>query len=94
MNKDEIKQIKDNLIEYKEKIKNDERKINEMNKNVEEIKQYLAKQKLELQNIYYFVNDFGIVLKREESEGIEPSVDEFLATLEQIKDDLKKVSFK
>ena len=87
----ELKDIKNILEKYKNKIKNDENKVIEMNKYIEQIQKYLAKQKSELKNIYSFVDNYGLLMKKQQEADIEPTIDEYLASLEQIKEDIKKL---
>jgi hypothetical protein len=87
----ELKDIKNILQKYQNKIKNDENKVIEMNKYIEQIQKYLAKQKSELQNIYSFVDNYGLLMKKQQEADIEPTIDEYLASLEQIKEDIKKL---
>lgn len=87
----ELQDIKSILTKYNQKIKNDEKKLHEMNKYIEEIQKYLAKQKTQLREIYSFVDNYGIVMKKQDDEGITPTLDEYLSSFRQIKDDLKKL---
>ena len=87
----ELKDIKNILQKYQNKIKNDENKVIEMNKYIEQIQKYLAKQKSELKNIYSFVDNYGLLMKKQQEADIEPTIDEYLASLEQIKQDIKKL---
>lgn len=87
----ELKDIKNILQKYQNKIKNDENKVIEMNKYIEQIQKYLAKQKSELKNIYSFVDNYGLLMKKQQEADIEPTIDEYLASLEQIKEDIKKL---
>ena len=88
---DDLNDIKKVLISYQNKIKNDEKKLIEMNKYIEDIQKYLAKQKKQLKEIYQFVNDYGLLMKRQDENGIDPTLDEYLGSLEQIKLDLKNL---
>lgn len=87
----ELKNIKIILQNYQNKIKNDENKVIEMNKYIEEIQKYLAKQKSELKKIYSFIDSYGLVMKKQQEADIEPTIDEYLSSLEQIKQDIKKL---
>ena len=87
----ELNDIKNILLSYQNKIKNDENKLKEMNKYIQDIQQYLAKQKKQLKELYQFVNDYGLLMKRQDENGINPTLDEYLGSLDQIKEDLKKI---
>jgi phosphopantetheine adenylyltransferase len=87
----ELDEIKEILKNYQNKIKDDEKKIIEMNNYLEQIQKYLAKQKKQLREIYEFVDNYGILMKKQEDSGISPTLDEFLGGLEQIKADFKKL---
>ena len=87
----ELNDIKIILSQYKDKIKNDEKKLIEMNTYIQDIRQHLAKQKNQLKDIYDFVNNYGLLMKRQDENGISPTLDQYLGSLEQIKHDLKKL---
>ena len=78
-NDKELQDIKSILTKYNQKIKNDEKKLHEMNKYIEEIQKYLAKQKKQLREIYSFVDNYGIVMKKQDDAGITPTLDEYLS---------------